>query len=888
MQSDGRDIEWGDVFKYYLVYSVSFLFVAWLCFRVFIVNKRSLLWSLDGLPVLLPSFMHQNQLPVESLYDYMLGLGSDGYGFFSSWYFEPFQFVTLLFVDNPGIIEYSIISILKMYLAGVTFSAYCISEKCSYFSSCIAALVYVFSIYTLYIGIRFPAFLVVMVYMPLLLIGFDKIIKSNRISFLFIIMVALSAISHIYFLYINVIFSVIYFGAYCFSEKLDLQGILQRLAKCFLCGVLGIGISAFVFIPNVINLSKCNRAKDVICTPSLFYYGEKWINYIIAYLISPMTSENQPNYEFYIGVIPLAIVCLFIFFIIDTEKKYWKIVIVILFVFMLSPVFAYIFCGFTNVSNRWTYLWVFVSSLCTAYSLDLDFDKCKKKVMLISGFYIVLDVFLIFDIGNIVNIYTLLGATIFLFFLMLLNAKNLFADYGILWKGILVIFVVGGIFLYSIVMFSPLYGNYIEEFALNDDVVSDMHRFENCFEKSSVPYRVEFKDNSRSNLGFSYINAYASTGFYSNTIPELVSDFYKGVECSGYEENIINYDLDSRVGLMELLSVKYYVADRFKPYNVPYGFSYVKTKDARYDIYVNNYYIPPVFFYDSYMDESDWKKLNALEKEQVLLSSAVISENNQVTIKKIKNYGEVKSIRTNQEFGLSGVQILDKNKYYSEYPLAEMNILVEDNNMGGDYYLQLQDFRIEDDVIAHWNIKVLAFYEDGFVYENAFAVLSDKNNYNPQIDDYTVNIGNRDSKLEKVVLQLPYNGTYSCRGVKVSALSDCGAAIRTFLRLSEKVTNINFMNNMISFVSNSKEAGVVCVGIPYNSGWTAYVDGVKTNTIPVNIGFLGLNLSQGKHDVELVYTVPGLVLGKIVTVISLLSMAALALYINKPELFMIT
>ncbi len=78
------------------------------------------------------------------------------------------------------------------------------------------------------------------------------------------------------------------------------------------------------------------------------------------------------------------------------------------------------------------------------------------------------------------------------------------------------------------------------------------------------------------------------------------------------------------------------------------------------------------------------------------------------------------------------------------------------------------------------------------------------------------------------------------------------------------------MDNKIKFTSDSTNRSLVCIGIPYNSGWEAFVDGKKTETIPVNIAFLGIELDKGRHEVELIYKVPGMTLGRGISLVSII------------------
>lgn len=61
--------------------------------------------------------------------------------------------------------------------------------------------------------------------------------------------------------------------------------------------------------------------------------------------------------------------------------------------------------------------------------------------------------------------------------------------------------------------------------------------------------------------------------------------------------------------------------------------------------------------------------------------------------------------------------------------------------------------------------------------------------------------------------------------------------------------------------------------IPAEDGWTAYIDGERTETGVYLDTFLSVELSEGTHDIELHYTAPGLVTGLILGGVAVLGLA---------------
>lgn len=85
------------------------------------------------------------------------------------------------------------------------------------------------------------------------------------------------------------------------------------------------------------------------------------------------------------------------------------------------------------------------------------------------------------------------------------------------------------------------------------------------------------------------------------------------------------------------------------------------------------------------------------------------------------------------------------------------------------------------------------------------------------------------------------------------------------------VENVRHSQNKITHDYAIQEPRLLTYSIPYNKGWKAYANGVRIPIYEVNNGFIGIGLSEaGMYEVELVYSSPGVVLGGVVSSITIL------------------
>ena len=95
--------------------------------------------------------------------------------------------------------------------------------------------------------------------------------------------------------------------------------------------------------------------------------------------------------------------------------------------------------------------------------------------------------------------------------------------------------------------------------------------------------------------------------------------------------------------------------------------------------------------------------------------------------------------------------------------------------------------------------------------------------------------------------------------------------IKTFNKLNEEpfVTESVSDTKITGFVEASKD-GILFTSIPYEKGWSVYVDGQRVRAESFHDTFLSIPLTMGIHHIELKYAPDGFYIGLLVTAISIL------------------
>ena len=122
--------------------------------------------------------------------------------------------------------------------------------------------------------------------------------------------------------------------------------------------------------------------------------------------------------------------------------------------------------------------------------------------------------------------------------------------------------------------------------------------------------------------------------------------------------------------------------------------------------------------------------------------------------------------------------------------------------------------------------------------------------------NYMVWLGYTDSAKKSITITFDERGIYDLADIEVleQPVDDAKAQIAALG--ADTMQNVQMRANDITGTVDLKEAKILCLSIPYSSGWTATVDGKKAELLQANTACSALALEPGKHTVELHYHTP--------------------------------
>ena len=903
---------------FYLLYTLAFFAVALALYLKFFANGKSLVWSHDGVPQHLNSLAyygkylrkvlhtlfieHKLSLP---LWDMHIGYGSDILT--TLHYYVIGDPLTLLSVFVPASKTealYAFLIFLRIYLAGIAFSRYSFYHKNSKQATFMGTMIYIFAGWTIYAAMKHPYFSNPMIYLPLILLGIDKIYKKQK-PYVFIGSVALAGLSNFYFFYMLGIFMVLYaiFRYFDLSADRSIKNIGKWLGIFAVYSVIAVLIAAVILLPVILPVFGTDRFKAENYVP-LFYdriYYEKYLGCLIG--------ENMIQW----GVAGYTAVSLAGVFVLFSKKKKYtalKAGFVLLNVFLLLPYAGHVLNGFSYVSNRWIWAYgmliayIFVKIYPELFALTLT-EKRKVFVMLLIYCILALLPEAARTQRNLMAM-VLLSLSTF----TVLSFGNIFTR-----ERNLTVMVAG--FLIAGILFNMHYQysyekDYLSEFTDSGEALEKLEtgvdRTVLSTDDPSV-YRYDQMDTNSSENSSMQMGT-NSTAYYFSVASSSIANFFDEMYLNTPWEQHYN-NLDGRTILDRLASVKYFVVKKGKESDLPYGYSRLSGEAEKngktYLAYADEDALPLGYTYDSWISREDYDKMTVTEKQQALLQGVVLDDSSLPETEthfndrevsyytsegkgcRLKN-GKVVVTQENAQLklvfegeenaetylitegldyeGLSPREMISDKKW-SKMTTYEQNKLLEENS-NWRYWKESQKASIQI---------------GGRFLKKSIQIFTDKYNAYSGKHNFLCNTGYSEKGRHTITLTFENTGVYSFDSLKIYCQPMTEIDSQTSKLGEEILTDVKIGNNEINGKISLSDTKALVLSIPYSEGWTAYVDGEETELKEANTMYMALELPKGDHEIHLVYCTPYLRTGLCLTCIGVLCYIVLVLINRKKKRF---
>ena len=916
--------------KYTILFAIFFVCV----FSVFSIYGKSYLWSSDGMGQHYPSAAYSHKWIVDivknflktgklhvALWDFCLGFGQDVFG--NSINFRPLNFLMCLFPSVEMEAFLFVRTILSLYLVGIAFIVFAKTKTKDQAALLIGSMIYTFCGFSLYFAARHTFFCEMMFYLPLMLLGVDRILEKKK-SWIFIWMVFFSVISYFYFLYMVTIPAVIYavFRYFAVREK-EQQGIADFFRTILIFAIhymIGLLLGMFSLLPSLIRTLQSSRTS--VQTGMNYFVHEA--SYYLDFVRGVIDTTEIGIYG-HMAFSGIAVFCLlYMIFKKHKDKTLYLGQMAVYTLVYLIPLLAMVFSGFAGNTQRWCFIYAFWISMIVAEMLP---ELCKKDVAVMLKSSLCTVGYLIVYLLVIRSQRSELGSgviwlVVYLLVLMVINLTSFFDQRKKLLSVCLLLILCAETTMKSYELFGTDGEAYITSYYERGKVIEagrDNAASARYMVNDDSVYRIDAvqgnltKKYQQVNYGFR--DRVPGLSSYYSFSSGWISDYSVGLGNSQQNISFLILDLDQRTVLNELAAVKYVATTEERSDRVPYGYKLVGSNVKTYSdghtenqyLYENEYALPLMYAYDSCILESDYDKMQTYEKEQAMLQGLVVEDD----VQKDLNY-EKTDVTFDYKVLMDQSEILQQLKekaakddnievYDDHFEVTKSNTTISldvDQEETGEIYWVMNDVRYDSVNMMEKELEALGenattyakqrirekyngWSEDktalitvsmGKLYDTC-PLLNKTNQYYFGERDFLMNLGYATSGSIK--LKFNRSGIYYFSDLQLVCQPMDEYADRVAELKKTPVSDISIDGNYIRGVVTADDKKMVCIAVPYASGWSAYVNGKKADIYRANGMYMAVQVDAGENEIILKYRTSGLIVGTAVSAVTACVLAAL-------------
>ena len=322
-------------------------------------------------------------------WNWNLDLGSSlitGFSFYNLG--SPFFWISLLFPDTTFPYLAGWIYMTKHVVACITSYLYLELFVKDKRYAIIGALLYSFSGFQT-TNLMFYHFHDVVAFFPLLLYNFEKLIINRRNTNGFIFSVFINCMINYFFFVGEVVFLAIYF----FFRMHKTRHSFKIFLECLLLGTVGVGLSALIFLPNVIYVLNNQRGEPHLYLSNMLYDFRNILFLIKGFLLPADAMNNQSaiifqNWNSTSCYLPFIGITAVIAYLRKNNDWISKVLITLTF-FSFSPILSSSFLLFTESYQRWWYMLIIIMILASIRVMDNICDYNISKYAYINIAFVV-------------------------------------------------------------------------------------------------------------------------------------------------------------------------------------------------------------------------------------------------------------------------------------------------------------------------------------------------------------------------------------------------------------------------------------------------------------------------------------------------------------------
>lgn len=841
----------------YKLYMFAFILFIFMFLPYIIFNKGIILQPGDPFELNYKLWLGGlNQIKTNEIgqFNWSLGYGANTLSYVFYFLTSPFFYISLLFPTSWLPQLFLVFSIVQLWLGFVMTHCWLTKVTKSNFAAIIGAFIIGFGGYGLFY-LQCEQFLKCLFLYPLALYFTECTLVDKKHNGL-VLTIAFIGITQFYLLYQFIPFICLYaLLRYLIINQTSLQCKDVFLTAFKFVGwlLLGIAISAVVLVPCAYLILSMPRFTSA--SVGIFDHLDRFQLYeVITSMFTPVFEKLDANsfiaatkHDFFgwagittlysLIITPCLLPCM-LFIKNKFERNLYLGFYGILCFFAFFQSFSYLFQA--TIDTRWYYMFHFFNAFMVAILIDkiIVHEFSKKQIKISFGITLVLIpsfllITYLLHLNTTTMIMKLALSSIVMMCFVVAYALVALGKLNRKWMiGLLCIEIIyaGGLFYY---FNEPISAKRFSQVEIVNDIPEYFHQLDTGFYRVMYDTNtvIEWRDGeehiqSLTSANEPMANAYPGFAFYEsvyNTNQELFLNRFKS------SHNMPQ--LVGRTKLYNLFSAKYWYTFNHET-EVPFGYTLLEQRADGYTVYKNENFVELGFAYDKTINADFLATLPYLEQDRILQDYIALEDS------------------TNTSYTIN-----DNLELYTTLPTDTVRVLEFEQPIN-NVNIYLEVFGIPQTVITTYYqgevVRTFDLWQFNYI---DFPVVE-------PIDKIVIEAEDIYGHGTEIPVYIePLDGTYSETFKEITA---------------ESFENVEFKNDVITAdITIHDNSKFVFTSIPFDKGWSVYVDGNKVDYQKVQLGFIGFELTPGTHHVVFTYRIPYLFLGIIISIGSLLTLLIL-------------
>ena len=883
----------------YLLYTVLFALVfityAYALFR----RGGSFIWLVDGLEQQYPFFILEGnwlrdlagnlasgrlELP---MWTPMVGYGADYLVTVSNTLGNPINLLSVFTSPENAELFLNLTVPFTLYLAGISFLAYCEYKRWDRASSLVGSLAYLFTGFSV---IAFSQVYMVypLVLAPLVLQGIDRVFDKKPP-----VMLSVSVgLCCLYSVTVGYAVCLLLFTYCCIrffhlEEKKSLRsffGWLFRILPWVLVGILVAGILFFPVAQSILSQDRVGLERP----DALLYDHDYYRNLLLALLV-----PQQLGADCLFSLTPIGLVSILILLLEKKgrEERMLLWVVASFTVFLLLPVFGKVFNGFAYPNNRWVWAYslaVGVATVLATQKVEQCNSRCTRALPLICSAFACLAILLFGRSLDDSDFFQCVALTLVLVIAVLHPFGRT--------RSRRVAALIACIALSTFVAFSE-WG--IERAESNvslgsayETVVSDNPKSLVLRQDADESARVEGCHAPTLRNDVIALGVQGNT-FYNSYYNSFIDEYHDSLGLVTSPFNFSYSSMDARGPLLALSGTNYLVCPSEQDKAVPKMFDRaLRTEEFNgtdYTLFATDHVLPLAYTVDKSISRDEYDLLAPVQRQEALLQGIVLDQTDETTTTFDPSASHAIEMELSSRPMDTPASAGDGSGDQSDAIRIEGNNIVVLSTEGTAYlygtipsgwevYLTFEGLSYAPLSESEDPTRVNVTINTADSYSSLSQTLPSDHMYAGK-DTWTANLGVSENDRTYITLKFDAPGVYSFKDLRVD-IENPDVIIGNVDELaSASAQDIALLGNDLTCkVDSAGEDEYLYFRIPYSQGWSAFVNGRETEVLNANVGFMAIKLTEGSNSVRLHYETPGLMVGALCTVIALVTLVASSCY----------